>query len=100
MLKQAAERVKMLEKEVEEGKEAMKEEKQRNCWLEKEVWQLKRKVGQWEEEEHERRWRAKKAKLDQEKKQQLERDIHNCVQIEETERRRVREKLAKSHGRK
>lgn len=32
---QAAERVKMLEKEVEEGREAVKEEKQRNCWLER-----------------------------------------------------------------
>ena len=95
---QAAERVKMLEKEVEEGREAMEEEKQRNCWLEKEVWQLKRKVGQWEKEEHKRWWKAKKAKIDQEKKEQLERDIRNRVWIEETERRRVRDKLAKSYS--
>lgn len=42
--------------------------------------------------------RPKKAKIDQEKKEQLERDIRNCVWIEETERRRVRDKLAKSYS--
>ena len=76
----------------------MRKEKQKNKWLEREreVSELKRKVGEWEKEEHERWWRAKKAKLEQERKEQFERDVYNCVWIEETERNRVRNKLGKS----
>ena len=88
----------MLEKEVDDGRKAMREVKQRNEWLEKEVLGLKRKVGEWENEEHERWWRAKKVRLEQERKEQFERDIRNRVWIEETERKRVRDKLGTSYS--
>ena len=49
-------------------------------------------------EEHEHWWRAKKAKMEQERKEQSERNVRNRVWIEETERKRVRDKLTVTEG--
>ena len=57
--------------------------------MEREIRDLKRKIGGWEKEEENHWRREKRARVDRERKEQFQREVRERVRIEEIECDRV-----------
>ena len=70
------------ERELEQKEARFQDYESRLKAVETDVRGLKRKVGNWEREEEERQWKEKRARMQRQRKDEIEREVRESLKIE------------------